>query len=301
MSPGRAWGTAVRPERRVPTRPVLSAADEEHDDEEQQDEESDEAGYLHPPWCADELALWVYSRRVAAVGVLRPVSHLHVLLIVVNAAVYETLCHRHRLGVAMRVAAYSELMPRLWNATIATHRRDVRDAVLDTTAALVSKHGLRSVTMSQIADESGIGRATLYKYFAGVEAILLAWHERQITAHLESLAQIRDQVGDADKALGAVLEAYALISHEHHGHHNTELAAFVHRDEHVAAAQAQLRGMIRQLISEAARAGEIRDDVSADELVTYCLHALAAASSLTSKPAVRRLVAVTLDGLRPSD
>lgn len=189
-------------------------------------------------------------------------------------------------------------MPRLWNATIETHRRDVRDAVLDATAALVAEHGLRSVTMSQIADESGIGRATLYKYFAGVDAILLAWHERQINAHLESLAQIRDQVRDPGKRLEAVLEAYALISREHHGQNNTELAAFLHRDEHVAAAQAQLRGMIRQLVSEAAATGEIRDDVAADELASYCLHALAAAGSLPSKPAVRRLVAVTLAGLR---
>ena len=38
--------------------------------------------------------------------------------------------------------------------------------------------------MSQIAEQTGIGRATLYKYFPDVEAILLAWHERQVTGHL---------------------------------------------------------------------------------------------------------------------
>jgi hypothetical protein len=35
-----------------------------------------------------------------------------------------------------------------------------------------------------------------------------------------------------------------------------------------------------------------------DELASYALHALSAASSLTSKAAVRRLVKVTLAGLR---
>jgi AcrR family transcriptional regulator len=59
----------------------------------------------------------------------------------------------------------------------------VRDATLDTTAALVAEHGLASVTMSQIAEQTGIGRATLYKYFPDVEAILVAWHERQIAGH----------------------------------------------------------------------------------------------------------------------
>ena len=54
------------------------------------------------------------------------------------------------------------VMPNLWNETIEAHRREIRDAVLDTTAALVARHGLLSVTMSQIAEATGIGRATLY-------------------------------------------------------------------------------------------------------------------------------------------
>ncbi|MGH2817757.1 MAG: TetR/AcrR family transcriptional regulator, partial [Actinomycetota bacterium] len=74
-------------------------------------------------------------------------------------------------------------MPKLWNETIEDHRREVRGAILDTTLALVAEHGLLSVTMSQIAEETGIGRATLYKYFPDVETILLAWHERQINGH----------------------------------------------------------------------------------------------------------------------
>ena len=76
-------------------------------------------------------------------------------------------------------------MPKLWNETIDAHRRAVRDATLNTTAALVAEHGLLSVTMSQIAEQTGIGRATLYKYFPDVEAILFAWHERQVSGHLE--------------------------------------------------------------------------------------------------------------------
>jgi AcrR family transcriptional regulator len=191
-------------------------------------------------------------------------------------------------------------MPKLWNETIEAHRREVRDAILETTVALVGKHGLRSVTMSQIAEEAGVGRATLYKYFSGVEAILFAWHERQITGHLEYLAAVRDEADDASERLEAVLEAFALISHESHGHRDTELAAFLHRNEQVARAQEQLRAMIRNLLIEGAEAGVIRDDVAPDELASYCLHALAAASSLPSKAAVRRLVTVTLAGLRPA-
>jgi AcrR family transcriptional regulator len=189
-------------------------------------------------------------------------------------------------------------MPKLWNETIEAHRREVRDAVLETTAALVGQHGLRSVTMSQIAEETGIGRATLYKYFPDVEAILLAWHERQIAAHLDYLAELRDRAVDAGERLAAVLEGYALIARETHRRHNRELAAFLHRDEQVAGAEEQLRKMIRDLVAEGAESGELRNDVAPEELASYCLHALAAAGGLPSKAAVRRLVKVTLAGLR---
>ncbi len=215
-------------------------------------------------------------------------------------------------------------MPRLWTDTIESHRREVNGAILETTAALVGEHGLASVTMSQIAEKTGIGRATLYKYFPDVEAILVAWHERHVTHHLERLTEIRDRAGEPGERLEAVLEAYALISHERARSHSeehsharsrehsrahseehphppfaTELSAYVHRDKHVARALRRLRDFIRDLLLDAVKAGDVRDDAPPEELADYCIHALGAASTLRSKSAVQRLVAVTLSGLRP--
>lgn len=197
------------------------------------------------------------------------------------------------------VVAYTRVVPKLWNETIEAHRATVREATMDATAALVAEHGLTSVTMSAIAERTGIGRATLYKYFPDVEAILLAWHERQIAGHLHQLAEVRDRADDAGKRLQAVLEAYALIAHESREHRNSELAAFLHGDEQVARAERQLRDMIGDLLTEGVRTGDVRDDVAPDELAGFCLHALTAARTLASKTAVRRLVTVTLAGLRP--
>ena len=187
-------------------------------------------------------------------------------------------------------------MPRLWTQTIAAHRREVREAILDTTASLVAEHGLRSVTMAQIAEATGIGRATLYKYFPDVEAMLVAWHERQVTAHIEHLLELRGQGGDAAARLQTVLEHYAFMQRKAQA---TELAVFVHRDEHLAQAQQHLSDLIRDLLTEGVQAGCIRDDVAAGELASYCLHALRGAAGLESEAAVRRLVAVTLGGLHP--
>ncbi len=193
---------------------------------------------------------------------------------------------------------YAEWVPKLWTETIKAHRREVHEAILETTWALVTEHGLLSVTMSQIAEKTGIGRATLYKYFPDVEAILHAWHQRHVSGHLEHLAQLRDHAGDAGERLEAVLEAYALICH-HRGRHGSALAALLHRGDSVDHAQQHVHDMICGLLTEVATTGNLRDDVAPDELASYCLHALAAASSLPSEAAVRRLVTVTLTGLHP--
>ena len=191
---------------------------------------------------------------------------------------------------------YGREVPKLWNQTIETHRHDVRQALLDTTAALVAEHGLRGVTMSQIAEQAGIGRATLYKYFPDIESILVAWHELQIGEHLKLLADIRDAATTATAALRSVLETYALISHERHG---SDLAQLLHRGEHVTHAHQHLHAFVRDLISEAAHDGSVRTDTSADELATFCIHATTAAGDLRTKPAVRRLVTLILCGLEP--
>jgi AcrR family transcriptional regulator len=188
-------------------------------------------------------------------------------------------------------------VPKLWNETIEEHRRAVHLAILDTTAALVAEHGLTSVTMSQIAQATGIGRATLYKYFPDVEAIMMAWHERQVTEHLHQLAALRDRNGDPGQHLHAVLQTYALIQHQHHSH---ELAPLLHRGDHMPKARQHLRDFLAGLLADAAASGQVRDDIAASELADYCLHALAAATDLPSKAAVARLVTLTVAGLRPS-
>ena len=176
-------------------------------------------------------------------------------------------------------------MPKLWNDSIATHRHAVREATLDATAALVAERGLTGVTMSEVAKRTGLGRATLYKCFPDVESILVAWHERQVGNHLQQLIEIHEQTG----RLEAVLEAYAFICHEHP---NTEPAASLHRAEHVARAREHLIDFLAELMTD------VRDDVPPRELAAYCVHALSAAGAVPSKAAVRRLVAVTLAGLR---
>ncbi|MDF2753369.1 MAG: TetR family transcriptional regulator [Gaiellaceae bacterium] len=186
-------------------------------------------------------------------------------------------------------------MPKLWEQTIEGHRQAVHDAALAATGALVAERGLRAVSMSEVAQLTGIGRATLYKYFPDVETMLAAWHERQIRAHLDQLEAVVATDGSAAERLSAVLREYARLSVERHGE---ELATLLHRGAHVGKAQLELRELVRRLVADGATAGNFRDDVPADELADYCLHAVTAARGLRSKAAVERLITVILAGLR---
>ena len=195
-------------------------------------------------------------------------------------------------------------MPKLWDETIEAHRRSVQEATLETTAQLVAERGLRGVTMSEIAEKAGIGRATLYKYFPDVETILAAWHQRQVRQHLTHLGEVRDRAQEPDDRLEAVLTAFAHIQRDRGRHgqgqpHASELAVLLHTDDQLAHAQHEVHEMIGELITDAATAGTIRSDVSSEELAGYCIHALEAARHTPSEEAVSRLVMLTLAGIRP--
>ncbi|MGH3242279.1 MAG: hypothetical protein ACRDNL_18020 [Spirillospora sp.] len=80
-----------------------------------------------------------------------------------------------------------------------------------------------------------------------------------------------------DDRLRAVLRAYALTVGERP--HGSELGALLHRDEHVARAHQELNDLVRDLIADAVEAGDVRDDVPADELARCCIHAVAVAAA----------------------
>lgn len=190
---------------------------------------------------------------------------------------------------------YAEGVPKLWNETVASHREDVRAAILAAAEALAMERGVTAVTMSDVATRAGIGRATLYKYFTDVRAILVAWHEAKVEAHLALLVAARQKGHGPRDRLATVLETYARIAYEEHGR---ELVSLLQHGPHVERAYEKLTAVVSDLIEDGVEAGAFRKDVAPSELAAFCLGALSAAPSLPSLAAVKRLVSVTMSGLR---
>ena len=191
-------------------------------------------------------------------------------------------------------------MPKLWAETVQSHREQVRTAVLDAVEVLVANRGVLEVTMSHLAETTGIGRATLYKYFGDVEEVLAAWHHRHVAGHLAELRDLADRPGDPATRLRSVLEAYGRICQQRRQHGANALVAALHRSEQIGSIEQELGELITGLLTDAATRGAVRKDVPPDELASYCLHALAAAGDTTATAtATTRLVSVVLMGLTP--
>lgn len=188
----------------------------------------------------------------------------------------------------------------MWTDSLESHRAEVRDAIAAATWRLAREQGLLSVTMSQVAAETGISRATLYKYFPDVPAILAAWRQRQVQIHLDELTAARDSADDPEIRLRAVLVVYAHICRRRAEHGPGELQDLLHLGRDLQDAHQRLIHLFDGVLAAAAAGGVVRADQPVGRLTAYCLRALTAAADLPSGAHVTGLVDVVLAGLRPA-
>lgn len=177
------------------------------------------------------------------------------------------------------------VVPKLWTDTVESHRQEVREAILDAAGELVASRSVLQASMSQLAGAAGIGRATLYKYFADMEEVLAAWHTRQVTGHLIELTALADGPAAPAARLRSVLELYARICRQRAQHGGDAMVAVLHRSTDIQRQERQLRDLVARLISEAATSGAVRSDVPADQLAGFCVHALTAAGDTAAAKA----------------
>jgi AcrR family transcriptional regulator len=187
-------------------------------------------------------------------------------------------------------------MPKIWADTIDSHRRQVNDAILDATAELIAEQGPLSVAMSAIAERAGIGRATLYKYFPDVGAILVAWHARDFAEPLSRLTALSeaDDVNLEDLA--------EFVSTQRRSHLHRKGADVVGTLAHtLAGAEGVLEGAIEReiiavlsaLLTRLMQRKEVRDDQDPEVLARWLLHAAHAPGDLDDQ-AISQLIADSL-------
>jgi TetR/AcrR family transcriptional regulator, cholesterol catabolism regulator len=137
-----------------------------------------------------------------------------------------------------------------------------RRQILDEAARLFTTRGYYSVSVEDIAEASGIGKATLYHYFKSREEILLAMHEviaDEILAHAD---QVRSEAGPVRDAIRSSIvmmlsmirdrPGYVRVFFEHYGELSRSLQT------KIAARRDAYASFVEDLIRRGIDEGECR-------------------------------------------
>jgi AcrR family transcriptional regulator len=180
------------------------------------------------------------------------------------------------------------------------HRARQRERILAVALELLRQRGMASLTMSAIAEGSGISRATLYHYFPDVDAVLAAWVgqeiERSVSAMLAEARSIPDPLGRLTYLVKTQARTFASQDHRLSAEHFESEAGSPAVRREVEAQLAPLRELLAGTLAEARAQGMLRarvDPVLAADLVLGLLGAIRrhlVAGTLTPDEAVRSVM-----------
>jgi AcrR family transcriptional regulator len=95
-----------------------------------------------------------------------------------------------------------------------TPKQDSRDSILDAAERLLTRYGYRKMTMSDLAEEAGIGVGTTYLHFSGKAKVALAVIVRANLRVVAEQQTIAASVGPVEERLAEVLTQRVLIRFE---------------------------------------------------------------------------------------
>lgn len=91
---------------------------------------------------------------------------------------------------------------------------DARARVFDAVLSWAATTGLRKLSMDEVAQRARVGRATLYKYFPGRDALIEAFVRHELAGFFADVAATVERYTDPDERLvHGFAHAYRLLSH----------------------------------------------------------------------------------------
>lgn len=123
-----------------------------------------------------------------------------------------------------------------------------------------------TASLAEIADYAGIGKATLHRYFAGREDLMLALGYRALERIAEMISASEPDQGSAVEALTRVVEALVPLGDKLHF-----LLSEPILDSHpdFAVADRTVQEPVLRLIQRGQASGEFRSDLSADWMLYH--------------------------------
>jgi AcrR family transcriptional regulator len=102
-------------------------------------------------------------------------------------------------------------------------QKEVREAILDATDALLSRYGYKKMTIDDLAREVGIGKGSVYLHFSSKEEIALSHIDRIIEQLKNKLAAIAKSASPPDQRVEKMLVTRVLHRFESVQHYTQNL------------------------------------------------------------------------------
>ncbi len=167
--------------------------------------------------------------------------------------------------------------------------------VAEARAAFAEAEDGASVTMEAVAKRAGVGIGTLYRHFPTRTDLMEAVYREHVD-ELRAQAVALSENGSPWDALASWLELFVSSATQKRAVF-TELVATVGRDSDlITHSKASLRETVTELVTAAQQAGEVREDVTAADVLSL----VSGCTMMNLGPdQAERVLRVILAGLRP--
>lgn len=177
--------------------------------------------------------------------------------------------------------------------------RSNRDQILAAALEVFRERGTE-VPMKEIADRAGVGVGTLYRRFPDRDALMIGTAQ----AHLERLAEMaatafRDEDSAwlalsrflrecAEMRLGALVSAIDPVLH-----------AEIQVDARLTEARTAVTDLVARMTAQAQTDGDLRTDIGPEDVALLMTVQVYTRAAESNSAAVRRVLTIVMDGLRP--
>jgi AcrR family transcriptional regulator len=174
-----------------------------------------------------------------------------------------------------------------------------RQRILDAAEAVFSSEGV-SVPIDRVAEQAGVGVGTVYRHFPTKEDLFEAIVMTRIDDLLER-GRVEAAAGEPGSALFSYLHQFARQAVAKHDLFDALGAAGIDFKDRCAGKVDEMKEGFGRLLSRAQQVGEVREDMSVDELIGLVMGTCRAATEAgLGDAACEHMVEIVCDGLRPS-
>lgn len=153
-------------------------------------------------------------------------------------------------------------------------------------------------SMRTIAREAGVGIATLYRHFPTRESLVDAVYQDQVEGLIRGARDLVEQFPPAE-AMRRWMDLFADWLLTKHGMLDTLLPMIEAGQVAHTQARTELLGAITTILDAGSAAGDLRSDVSADDIADSLVGILSVAGAPEQQAQADRLLDLLMDGLRP--